>query len=173
MQRHQFFQRIGIVRAGLRRTAREAHGGIVRQRQVIVRTRKKGAVRFPVVGNAAHRNPAERHAVIGLLAADQAKARALPAFLEIRACQLERGVGRFRSRIDEEHMIEAGRRERCNTFGEFERGWMSELEGGREIERLRRLRNRARDFLAAMARVHAPQSRTGIEQRAALLIVEI
>jgi hypothetical protein len=84
VQRHETFERVGVIRAPLRLALREGHAcAIVRQRQVVVGARKKGTVRPAVVAETAHGNAGEGGAVIALLAPDQPEAAALPDLLEI------------------------------------------------------------------------------------------
>ncbi len=174
MQRHERVQRIGVIGACLRLAARERHrGAVVGQRQMIVRTRKKRAVEFAVVGEAADRDAAERHAVIALVAPDQAEAAALAFLLPPGARDLERRVAGLRSGIDEEHVIQALGRQRRDALRQREGAGMGELEGRREIEIVGGARDRIGDLSAAVAGVRAPQARTRVEQCAAVIGMKI
>jgi hypothetical protein len=68
-------------------------------------------------------------------------------------------------------MVHAVGRERRDALRQRKRGRMAVLERRREIELAGRGANCSDDLFAAMARVHAPQSRAGIEQRAPRRIV--
>jgi len=158
----------------VRVAARKGHLRLViRQRQMIVRTRKKRTIRLAVVGDAAGRDAAEIHAVIGALTSNQPKAAALPALLGIGARDLECCVRRFRSRIDEEDVIQAFGRQSGNSLRQFEGSGMAELERRREVEFARGLANGVDNLFAAMTCVDAPESRTGVEQRAPAFVVEV
>ena len=70
------------------------------------------AEELAVGDDAADRDAAEADAVIAALAADQARARALPRARVIGERDLQRGVDRFRAGIAEEHVVEIARRQR-------------------------------------------------------------
>src|SRR5206468_4094377 len=71
--------------------------------------------------DAADRDAAEADAVIAALAADQAHARGLAAYVVIGERDLERGIDRLRARIAEEDVIEIAGRERRDAACELER----------------------------------------------------
>src|SRR5271169_4309421 len=77
----------------------------------MIRSRDQRTEEFAVVDHAADRNAAKTDAVIAALAADQTLARAVAPDVVVGDRDLQRGVGGFRSRIREEHMIEVARRE--------------------------------------------------------------
>ena len=140
---------------------------IVGVRQMID-ARHHRAEGFAVVGEAADRHAAEADAVIAALAADEARALALPLGDPIGQRDLQRGVGRFRTGIAEEHVVEIGRRERGDTAGQFEGARMAELEGRREIELGRLGLDRLHDRIAVVAGIGAPEAGGGVEDRPAV-----
>ena len=80
--------------------------------------------------------------MIAALAADQAGAGALAVDLVIGERDLERGVGRFRAGIAEEHVVEPGGRQIGDAAGELEGLRNAELERRRVIQRLGLLADR-------------------------------
>ena len=93
------------------------------------------AERLAVADDAADRDAAEVDAVIALLAADQARLRALALRAPVRARHLERRVGGLGARAGEEHVVEAGGRELLDLVRELERQRVAELERRRVVER--------------------------------------
>src|SRR3984957_229607 len=92
------------------------------------------AEHLAVVDHATDRGAAEADAVVAAFAADQAAAGALAGDLMISERDLERGIGRFRSRVAEEYVIEALGREIGDTAGEFECLRNAELERRRIVQ---------------------------------------
>jgi len=137
----------------------------------MIDARKQRAEELAVRHHAADRDAAESDAVIGPLAADEARAARLAIRPVIGDGDLERRVGGLRARIAEQHMIEIAGREACDPAGKLECLGVPELEGGREIE-FRRLRlYRAHDRLAAMARIRAPQAGRRVQNRRSVRLV--
>ena len=172
MQRNDVLERIGKFGAVSRLAPREPHClRIVGQRQVIVRARKKRPIGVAVVADAANRDPGEGHAVITLLASDQAKAAALPDLVEIGARDLERRIARLRAGVDQEHMVEPFGRHAGELLRQRKCRGVRKLKGRGVVQLVRRARNRLGDRFASMTRIHAPQTGAGIEQRAPALVV--
>ncbi len=162
------FERVGVVRAPFRLALGEGLMFAAVGRRQMVRACQQRAEELAVVDHAADGDAAEVDAVIGALAADQALARALPDRALIGERDLQRGVGGFRARIAEEHVVEIAGREFGDARGELERQRMGELEGRREVELARLALDRLDDRLAIVAGVAAPQRRRPVEDRAAL-----
>ncbi len=139
---------------------------VVRVPQVI-HARQHGAEELAVVDHAADGDAAEADAVIAALAADQAAARALAAHAVVRDRDLERGVHGLRSRVREEHTVEALGRDLDERARELERDRVPHLERRGVIHLRDLLRDRLGDFPAAVAGVDAPQARRGVEHLAA------
>ena len=93
------------------------------------------AENLAVADDAADRRAAEVDAVIAALAADQARAVALPAYPMVGERELQRRLHRLGAGIGEEHLRQAFGRERRDLVGELEGKRMPELERRREIER--------------------------------------
>ena len=102
------------------------------------------AEHLAVADDAADGGAAKADAVIAALAADQADAAALAVDLVIGERDLERGVGRLRAGIAEEHVVEACGRQFRDAAGEFEGLRDAELERRRIVERLGLLGDRRR-----------------------------
>src|SRR5438132_7405928 len=117
---------------------------------MIVRTRKKWSEPPAVVSDSAHRNAGKARAVIAAVAADQPKSLSLPDLVEIAAGDFQRGIDRFRSRIDEEDVLKSARRQVGQSRCDFERGRMGKLERRRVIERAGGLPDRLRNLIAPM-----------------------
>ena len=83
-----------------------------------------------VVDHAADRDAAEADAVIGALAADEPRARALAARAVIGERDLERRVDRLRPRVAEKDVVEVTRREQRDAGGELERLGCANWNGG-------------------------------------------
>src|SRR5207237_9353566 len=123
---------------------------------------------LPIADDAANGRAAEADPVIAALAADQAGAGALTCELMIGKRDLERGVGGFRSRVAEEHMIKPGRREIGDAACKLESLRYAELERRRVIQRLGLLGDRLRNLAAAVAGIGAPPARCRIGDLAAV-----
>jgi hypothetical protein len=90
-------------RALARHAADEAAAGRLGVRQVVGLDAWPNILRLP--GDAAHRDAAVVHAVVALLAADQARLAGLPTDAPVGARHLQRGVGGLRARGGEEHVV--------------------------------------------------------------------
>src|SRR6218665_2472527 len=78
-----------------------------------------GVAELLAVGRyAADRDAAEVHAVVALFAADQARLVALALGAPVGAGHFQRGVGRFRARTGEEHIVQPCRRQRLDAVGQ-------------------------------------------------------
>lgn len=165
VQRDQVEQAVGQLGAVLGHPARELVFGELRVRQEV--GVEALAEQLAVRPDPADRDTAEVHAVITLLAADQARLRALALRAPVRAGQLQRGVGRFRARPREEHVVEAGRRQFLDLVGELERFRMAELERRRVVELRDLAAHGFDDFRAAVAEARAPEARQAVEDLAA------
>ena len=126
------------------------------------------AEHLSVADDAADGGAAKTDAVIAALTADQADAAALAVDLVIGQRDLERGVGRFRAGIAEEHMVEACGRQFRDAAGEFEGLRDAELERRRIVQRLGLLGDRRRNLGAAMAGIGAPHARGAVDDLAAV-----
>src|SRR5258708_11569528 len=127
------------------------------------RSRDMWLLRVVVIGDDAERDASEDHAMRGALSYYEAKARSLPDALGVGARDLERRVAGFRSRIDEEDVIHAGRCERGDALGKRECGRMGELEGRCVIEFACGLSDRFDDRLLGVAGIDAPKAGTRIQ----------
>ena len=123
----------------------------------VVHAREQAAVEHAVLDDAAHGRAAEVGAVIAALAPDQAGLRALAAHVVIAERDLERGVGRLRARVGEEHVVEIAGREVHQPVGELEGRRVAELEGRREVHALGLRLDRRHDRLVPVTRVAAPE----------------
>ena len=83
-----------------------------------------------VAHHAAHRDAAEVHTVVALLAADQARLARLALGAPVGARHLERCVGRFRAGAGEKHPVQPGRHVPDDAIGQLERQRVAELERG-------------------------------------------
>jgi hypothetical protein len=116
-----------------------------------------------VLGDAAHGDAAEPHAVVGTLAADEAHAPAIPAGTMVGERDLERGVHGLGARVAEEDIVEVAGSERGHAVGAFEGERVAELEGGGVVEGAHLRGHRVGDAIAAVAGVHAPEPRGAIQ----------
>ena len=124
---------------------------------------EQAAVEHAVLDDAAHRGAAEVGAVIAALTPDEPGLRALAPHIVIAERDLERGVGRFRARVGEEHVVEVARREIDQPVRELEGGRVAELEGRREIHALGLRLDRRHDLLVPVACVAAPEPRRAVQ----------
>src|SRR6185312_9882874 len=130
----------------------------------MVHAGQQGARPHPAVRrDAADGDSSEADAVVGALASDEARARALAADAVIADRDLERGVDRLGARIHEEHVIEAGGRDLTDALGKLERTRMSHLKRRCVIERLELMRDRVANLRPAVAGIDAPQARYRIQ----------
>ena len=129
MQRHNALERVGEMGAPFRLALGEGLMlAIVGRGQMVDAGRERTEV-LAVVDHAADRNAAEADAVIAALAADQARARSLPAHIVIGERDLERRVAGLGAGIAVEHVIEIARRELGDARRQLEREGMGEREG--------------------------------------------
>ncbi|MPM82164.1 hypothetical protein SDC9_129225 [bioreactor metagenome] len=126
-----------------------------------------------VAHDAADRDTAVVHAVVALLAADQARLGALALGAPVGARHLERGVGRLRARSGEEHVVQAFGRQLLDLVGQRKRTGVAELEGGRVVELERGFADGVGDLAAAVAQARAPQAREAVKNLAALVVTQI
>ena len=128
MQRHDALELVGEMRAPFRLALAEGLMlAVIGMRQVIDAGQHQ-AEGLAVVGEPADRHAAEADAVIAALAPDQARALRLAARIPVRQRDFQRGVGRFRAGIAEEHMIEIARRERGDAARQLKGARMGELK---------------------------------------------
>src|SRR6478609_856148 len=102
----------------------------------MVDARQKRAEHLAVIDDAADGRAAEADAVIAAFAPDQAGTGALAVDLVIGERDLQRGVGRLRPGITEEHVVKPGRRQLGDAAGELKSLRNAELERRRIIQRL-------------------------------------
>ena len=165
VQRDQVEQAIGQLGAVFRHAARERVLRELRVRQEIGVDAL--AEQLAVRPDAADRDAAEVHAVVALLAADQARLGALALRAPVRARQLQRRIGRFRARTREEHVVEAGRRQVLDLVRELERLRVAVLERRRVVELRDLAAHRFGDLGAAVAEARAPEARQAVVDLAA------
>src|SRR4051812_41394542 len=87
-----------------------------------------------VVLDSTHRNAAEIYAVIAALATDQPHPFGLAASDMVGPADLERRLGGLAARIDEEGLVEAGRKHGLQRLGGPERERVAHLERRRIVE---------------------------------------
>ncbi len=160
---HDALELVGEVRALLRLAAAVRLRGKVVRRGQVVDVGKQVAVGDAVLRDAADRDAAEAHPVVRAFAADEAHARGLAVGAMVGEGDLEGGVDRLGSGIAEEDIVEVAGRELGHAVRAFEGDRVAELERRGVVERAHLRRDRIRDALAAMARVHAPQARGAVE----------
>src|SRR5262249_39869400 len=117
------------------------------------RTRDRLAVR----SHPADRDAPEADAMIPALASDEHPPRALAARPVITESDLQRGVHRLGTGVDEEDVVEAPRGEAHELVGGDERTGGMHLKAGRVVEPLRLSLDGFDDRLAAVACVHGPE----------------
>ncbi|MNS98125.1 hypothetical protein D3C72_1324820 [compost metagenome] len=171
MQRDQVEQAVGQLGAAFGHAAREGIAGQLRVRQVVGLDAL--AEQLAVGRDAAHRDAAVVHAVVALLAADQARLAGLALGAPVGARHLQRGVGGFGARAGEEHVVQAGGRQFLDLVGQLERERVAELEGGRVVELGDLAAHRLGDLGAAVAQARAPQARQAVEDLAAVVVGEV
>ena len=168
VQRRQPLQVVRQMRAPLGLAAAE---GLVLQVVGVadmIDAGQQAAVEHAVLDDAADGGAAEIGAVIAALAPDEAGLRALAPHIVIAERDLERGVGRFRARVGEEHVVEIAGREIDQPVGELEGGRVAELEGRRKIHALGLRLDRRHDLLVPRGRrcsTRAPRCRPGSRGR--------
>ncbi len=111
MQCDQSFQVIGQLGALARQAFAERIALQVQGVAQVVHAAQLQAERPAVVGQAAQRHAAEAHAVVGLLAAAEARALALATLAVVGQHDLHRGIHRLRAGAGEEHMVQWRRRQ--------------------------------------------------------------
>ncbi len=164
VQRDQAFEFFGEMRAPRRLSLRKCVVfEVVRVRQMIDGGQQRARERLAVRRDAAHRNAAEAHAVVAALASDQPRALAFAARAMIRERDFQRGVHRFGTGVREENPVEPFRHQIRHLRRRFERERVAHLEGRREVERRNLLRDRGDDFVAAVARIHAPEAGAAVQ----------
>ena len=124
---------------------------------------RQGQEGAAVVDQATHRDAAEAHPVIALLAPDQPGALALAAGPVIGERDLQRGVHRLRAGVCEEDPVEAGRGDLRQRRGEVEGQRVAHLEGGCVVQRQQLLADGGGDFLTSVAGVDAPKPGHAVE----------
>jgi hypothetical protein len=87
------------------------------------------AKHLAIAHHAADRDATEVHAVVALLAADEARLCPKPFGAPVGACHLERGVGGFRAGAGEEHAVQSLGHAFSDAIGQLERQRVAELEG--------------------------------------------
>ncbi len=169
VQRDDAFEFIGQLRA----PGRLALGiGVLLQvvgvGQVVDGGQQRAGEGLAVGRDAADRDAAEAHAVVAALAADQAGALAFAAGAVVGQGDLQGGVDRLRTRVGEEHAVQALRHEAGDRGGGLEGQRMAELEAGGVVHDAGLARDRLDDLLAAVAGVHAPQAGGAVQHLAAV-----
>jgi hypothetical protein len=164
VQRDQVQQLVGQLGALCRHAARE---GVLLELRVgqVVGLHRLAEV-LAVAHHAADRDAAEVHAVVTLLATDQACLARLSLGAPVGARHLQRGVGRFRAGAGEEHAVQPLGHEADDAVGQLERQRVAELERGRIVELCRLAAHRLGNLGAAVAQAAAPQARETVEDLA-------
>ena len=167
MQVDEPLEVVGEFGAVRRETARKGVAGqIVRVPQMIGSGQPRpGAA---IADDPADADSAETDAMIAALAPDQPGARPLPLRALHRQCDLERGIDRFGPAVGKEYPVEPFGHQRRETLRQLEGKRVPQLEGRREIERCRCLRDGFGDFRAAVAGIAAPQARGAVEDPASV-----
>ncbi len=168
MQHHQPFQFIGALHAVLRQAAAEGIALQIEGVRQVIDTWQHRAEGATVVGHAADRHAAETDAMIGQLAANQPRARALTDGALIGQGDLQRGIRRFRSGVGEEHPVQAIGADGGELLRQLEGQRMAHLEGRSKIHLGDLLAHRLADFASAMAGIAAPEAGGAVEHLAAV-----
>ncbi len=140
----------------------------MRVRQMIHAGHQVGRERLAVRRDAAHRDAAETHAVIAALAADEAGALPFTARAVVRQRDLECGIHRLRTGVDEEDAVQPRGHDLGHLLRRAEGHGVAHLEGRREVHGGGLRRDGVDDRLAAMAGVDAPQARRAVQHLAAV-----
>jgi hypothetical protein len=121
-----------------------------------------------VVDHAADGNSAEADPVVAALAADEACARTFAAHAVVGDRNLQRRVHGLGAGVREEHAVEALGRDLHQRVRELERDGVAHLERRCVVHHRNLFRDRLGDFLAAVARIDAPETGRGVEHLAAV-----
>ena len=163
MQRDKAFQVVGEFGAMFRYAATERIAAQVVGVAKVIHATEHRPEALAIADHAAHRDAAEVDAVVTPLAADQPGARAFATGAVVGDRHLQRGVGRFRAGIAEEHLVEAGGCQLDELFSQLERFRVRKIEWGREIHLGRLFRDCLDDLRSRMAGVDTPQPGHAIE----------
>src|SRR4051812_19533500 len=106
--------------------------------------------------------------MVSALAADQPYTVRLAPRHVISSRDLQRRLGGFASRIDEEHVAEVGWKKRPERMGRCKCIWMADLEGRRIIELAHRGAHRINNLAPAVSCIHAPQPGGSVEHLSTL-----
>ena len=135
VQCHDPFEFVRQMQAPLGLTARVAHlAGVEGVRQMVDARDHQRREHLAVGRNAAHRNAAHADAMIGALAADDARAGGIASRAVVGDGNLEGGIDSLRAGIDKEHAITWPAGQFDQSAGQRKRGGVTHLEARREVE---------------------------------------
>ena len=128
---------------------------------------------FAVTADATHRSATEVHTVVAFFTADEFDAAAFATRCVVSQGNFQRGIGRFRTRVGEECLVEAFRRHRHQTLSGLETDVMAHVKERCEIQFFRLFGNRIGNALVTMTCVHTPQTRATVQNLAAFVIGKV
>ena len=158
VQRDQPFQIVGQLGTVLRLAAAEGIARRIMRVPHMIDTGDERAEHAPVRSDAADRRAAEVRPMVSALAADEARLAAVAPGAMVGERQLQCRVDRLRTRVGEEDMVEAGRRDVDQARGTFEGLRVPHLEYAGKVERTGLLADRLHDLRSAVPGVDAPQA---------------
>ena len=152
------------------KTARERIAFDVERVPEMIDARNQRRTEYLAVGNdAAHRHAAKVHAVVTLLAANEAGAIALAAGTVIAQRNLQRRIDRLRAGVREEAVIYALGRHARDAFGESQRLVVRHLETHAVIELCNLLLHGLDNLRVAMADAGRPKAGERVIQAGAVI----
>ena len=127
----------------------------------------------PEGGEPGGRERSERCAVVGELARDDLRPRALAPHVVVVAGQLPGGFDGLGAAGGEEDAVQVARGQRGDAGRKLDRGWVSVAPVDVETELARLLGSRLAQFGAPVAGIHAEQRRKAVEVALAVLVVDV
>ena len=173
VQGDQAFQFVGFFYAEFWQAFTEGVARYVQGVWQVVDTWQLQAEGAAVVDHAADRDAAEADAVVAQFSADQARAGALTDGALVGQGDFQGGVRRFRTRVGEEHLVQALGGDIGEALGQFEWQRVAHLEGRSKIQLGDLLAYRFGDLAAAVTGVAAPQASGAIQHLAAVAAGEV
>ena len=147
--------------------------GVVDETQVVHPRQQGRAEHLAVGGDAAHTHAAKAHAVVSALTADEDVAVTLAARPVVGQRHLQRGVGRLRAGVAEQHLVQVARGHGRDHVGGLEGLVIAGLEGGGVVQGVELLLDGLVDGLAVVARAHAPEAGDAVEHLASVVRGEV